>query len=185
MGGRDHSIECEHCGARYGGFNGPEECPCREIVSGGGLPTAIPRIDPFLTADDQLALAKSACNANADTIARLTTENTSLRQQVEELRKERDEAAENLAQWCRMFGSGWQDDTPEAQLAELNEQLHAITSDRDSLRAQLERVMPVYEAAVEWSESFGELSKRLPPHVHKLRDAVDAALTSATKEGGR
>lgn len=34
-------------------------------------------------------------------------------------------------------------------------------------------VMPVVRAAVAWSESFGELSKRLPPHVHELRRAVD------------
>jgi len=26
--GRDHSEECERCGALYGGFNGPDECPC-------------------------------------------------------------------------------------------------------------------------------------------------------------
>lgn len=34
-------------------------------------------------------------------------------------------------------------------------------------------VLPVVKAAVAWSESFGELSKRLPPHVHDLRRAVD------------
>lgn len=26
MGGRDHSIECERCGASYGGLNGPDMC---------------------------------------------------------------------------------------------------------------------------------------------------------------
>jgi hypothetical protein len=34
-------------------------------------------------------------------------------------------------------------------------------------------LLPVVRTAIEWSESFGELSKRLPPHVHKLRRAVD------------
>jgi hypothetical protein len=28
MSGRDHSIECTRCGAYYGGFDGPKECPC-------------------------------------------------------------------------------------------------------------------------------------------------------------
>lgn len=28
--GRDHSIECEKCGASYGGFNGPDECDCEK-----------------------------------------------------------------------------------------------------------------------------------------------------------
>ena len=32
MGGRDHAVECERCGALYGGFNGPEECPCRDSL---------------------------------------------------------------------------------------------------------------------------------------------------------
>lgn len=51
---------------------------------------------------------------------------------------------------------------------------YEMTSAAEAI-CELERLRPVYEAAVEWSESFGELSKRLPPHVHKLRDAVDAA----------
>jgi len=53
-----------------------------------------------------------------------------------------------------------------------------LLCERDQFRAEVKRMRPVYEAAIEWSESFGELSKRLPPHVHKLRNAVDAALTA-------
>lgn len=29
--GRSHSISCSHCGAMYGGLDGPEECPCGAI----------------------------------------------------------------------------------------------------------------------------------------------------------
>jgi hypothetical protein len=39
--GRDHSIRCAFCGASYGGFDGPDRCPCRDIVSAGGLPTTL------------------------------------------------------------------------------------------------------------------------------------------------
>lgn len=53
--------------------------------------------------------------------------------------------------------------------------VRAMVAEIRSLHAETERMRPVYEAAIEWSESFGELSKRLPPHVHKLRAAVDAA----------
>jgi hypothetical protein len=59
---------------------------------------------------------------------------------------------------------------------------HPLRVERDAALSSLarvkqesERMRAVYDAAVEWSESFGELSKRLPPHVHKLREAVDAA----------
>lgn len=30
--GRDHSIQCERCGAWYSGFNGPDECECGPSV---------------------------------------------------------------------------------------------------------------------------------------------------------
>ena len=59
-----------------------------------------------------------------------------------------------------------------------------IESERDSALARLAAVERVYRAAVEWSESFGELSKRLPPHVHKLRNAVDAALNTLDGKAG-
>jgi hypothetical protein len=59
-----------------------------------------------------------------------------------------------------------------------SETLRGITADRDRMR-------PVYEAAVEWSESFGELSKRLPPHVHKLRAAVDTAIAASADKGAK
>jgi len=29
--GRDHSVECERCGAFYGGMNGPDQCPCGDL----------------------------------------------------------------------------------------------------------------------------------------------------------
>lgn len=43
-----------------------------------------------------------------------------------------------------------------------------------ALIARLRAAEAVVQAACAWSASFGELSKRLPPHVHALRDAVDA-----------
>ena len=43
-----------------------------------------------------------------------------------------------------------------------------------ALHTRVEAMAAVVAAAVEWSASFGELSKRLPPHVHALRNAVDA-----------
>jgi hypothetical protein len=30
--GRDHSVACDLCGASYGGFDGPDKCPCRVDV---------------------------------------------------------------------------------------------------------------------------------------------------------
>jgi hypothetical protein len=51
----------------------------------------------------------------------------------------------------------------------------SLQRDLAAAREEVTRMRTVYEAAIEWSESFGELSKRLPPHVHKLRAAVDAA----------
>jgi hypothetical protein len=35
--GRDHAIQCEECGDWYGGFNGPDECPCRWQLSDSEL----------------------------------------------------------------------------------------------------------------------------------------------------
>jgi hypothetical protein len=73
-------------------------------------------------------------------------------------------------------------DSALATIARLKAELEAMTLERNNLsidatfyEGECERMRAVYEAAVEWSESFGELSKRLPPHVHNLRDAVDAA----------
>jgi hypothetical protein len=58
---------------------------------------------------------------------------------------------------------------------EAREQLATVAKERDAMR-------PVFDAAVEWSESFGELSKRLPPHVHKLRAAIDSATRGDSDE---
>lgn len=74
-----------------------------------------------------------------------------------------------------------------AFIAYAREAVPELLAENERLRARLALVEPVVAAAVEWSESFGELSKRLPPHVHKLRDAVDAldaALSTTQKAGG-
>lgn len=60
----------------------------------------------------------------------------------------------------------------ERRLAEMDDVLLPST-DRENLARFILRALPVIRAAVAWSESFGELSKRLPPHVHELRRAVD------------
>lgn len=55
-----------------------------------------------------------------------------------------------------------------------------------TLEQECGRMRPVVQAALAWSESFGELSKRLPPHVHELRRAVDeydTALATTKKDG--
>ena len=72
------------------------------------------------------------------------------------------------------------DDSAWRRLIEIDR----LTNERDSALARLAAVERVYRAAVEWSESFGELSKRLPPHVHKLRNAVDAALNTLDGKAG-
>lgn len=72
---------------------------------------------------------------------------------------------------------GWQEQRAKliAEIGTLRAAVKTLAEDLGKYRELCQRMRPVYEAAVEWSESFGELSKRLPPHVHKLRAAVDAA----------
>ena len=41
--GRDHSIQCDRCGAWYGGFDGPDECPCMATLVNDGNRVAVLR----------------------------------------------------------------------------------------------------------------------------------------------
>lgn len=90
------------------------------------------------------------------------------------------------AAWCRACTAEADRDQLRSRVAELEREASRLSfyettsaaeviRERDSLAARCQAMGAVYEAAVEWSESFGELSKRLPPHVHRLREAVDAA----------
>ena len=88
--------------------------------------------------------------------------------ECERLTKERDGLL-TATRGCPSCGFEYSHESPGLDL------LAVEREDRRKAEAAADRMRGVYEAAVEWSESFGELSKRLPPHVHKLRAAVDAA----------
>jgi uncharacterized Zn finger protein (UPF0148 family) len=61
--GRDHSVECPKCGASYGGFNGPDECPTCEgdalAAAFHGQTKGMEDVSPLADLRAQLATAKA------------------------------------------------------------------------------------------------------------------------------
>jgi hypothetical protein len=56
--------------------------------------------------------------------------------------------------------------------------------ERDEARAECERMRAVYEAAVEWRRmNWHDGQHRVGQRAYDLRDAIDHALTAASKRG--
>jgi hypothetical protein len=128
-------------------------------------------------------------NATPETIE---DERDALRARVAELEQERDNwhasfiaeyesASVELIRDSLALAESQRDAALASAALEAQHHNH-LRAERDSALERLRVVEPVYEAAVAWSESFGELSKRLPPHVHRLRNAI-AASTNPDKAG--
>jgi hypothetical protein len=160
--GRDHSIECEYCGASYGGFNGPDECPCT------GRTPSIDSIAPPLPGDDKRCgscgvehfVARCGIDREAWNVAmwnlgeqklradRLTAENESLRREVERLKEALDNIADVLKEDRRsLYVSEATTRAIASENARLRGEVLERTADRAALRATVERMRRVVDVA--------------------------------------
>lgn len=123
----DLLVECEHCGA-------PPHKPCAEDDGIGGW---------FDVPSHQARLVDAQC-AERD---RLAADNESLRREVERLR----ESVMHWRNWSDDVAAPWglaRDRSDAGQRTAIGERFNALISDRDALRATVERMAARLDAAI-------------------------------------